>query len=196
MRRVVLIDVLIILERDILRNIRNSVFSWLIGTCSLIGTRPSEANDASFSDFFIFHFLATFSFFNTLLVPPSSRPSFLFFPRPALSKSFRIRKSPFFSDFDESITDRPTNQPTDKTSCSDADASKKEDCSRDPRHCPGKCPAGSVARVDQRRWRRRRRLSHFRLRCFGEDRHSQAQRRRVEERTRRGNKVRVTVSGL
>ena len=37
-------------------------------------TRPSEANDASFSDFFIFHFLATFSFFysprhSLLLVP-------------------------------------------------------------------------------------------------------------------------------
>ena len=48
-------------------------------------TRPSEANDASFSDFFIFHFLATFG----------------------------IRKSPFFSDFDESITDRPTDQQTD-----------------------------------------------------------------------------------
>ena len=78
--------------------------------------------------------LATFSFFIfqqlfnflTLLVTPSS--SSLFFPRPALSESFRIRKRPFFSDFDESITNRPTNrptdQPTDKASYRDADASK------------------------------------------------------------------------
>ena len=47
-----------------------------------------------------------------------------------MSKSFGIRKSPFFSDFDESITDRPTdgrtNRPTDKTSYRDADASKKQ----------------------------------------------------------------------
>ena len=50
-----------------------------------------------------------------LLVPAS--PSTLFFPHPALSKSFRIHKSPFFIDFDESITnqrkDQPTKQPTD-----------------------------------------------------------------------------------
>ncbi len=50
-----------------------------------------------------------------------------------LSKSIRIRKSPFFINFDEIITDRrtdrPTNQrtdgPTDKASYRDADASKK-----------------------------------------------------------------------
>ena len=50
-----------------------------------------------------------------LLVPPSS--STLFFHHPALSKSFKICKSQFFIDFDESIinqpTDQPTNQPTD-----------------------------------------------------------------------------------
>ena len=43
-------------------------------------TRSSEANDASFSDFFIFHFLATFSFFysprhSLLLVPLFSSSS-------------------------------------------------------------------------------------------------------------------------
>ena len=86
-------------------------------------TRPSEANDASFSDFFIFHFLTTFSFFHSLpllpyrpfsflLVPPSF--SSLLLPRPALSKSCNIRKSPFFINFDESITDGPTDQPTDR----------------------------------------------------------------------------------
>ena len=36
-----------------------------------------------------------------IFVPPSF--SSLFFPRPALSKSFRIGKSPFFINFDESI---------------------------------------------------------------------------------------------
>ena len=85
-------------------------------------TRPSEANDASFSDFFIFHFLTTFSFFHSLpllpyrpfsflLVPPSF--SSLLLPRPALSKSFRIRKRPFSIDLDESVTDGRTNRPTD-----------------------------------------------------------------------------------
>ena len=73
--------------------------------------------------------LTTFSFFHSprpsfLPVPPSSS---LFFPRSALSKSFRIRKSPFFIDFDKSITDRrtnqPTNQPMDKPAYRDADAS-------------------------------------------------------------------------
>ena len=49
--------------------------------------------------------------FLLLLVPLSS--SSLFSPRPALSKSFRICKSPFFIDFDESITNRPTDRPTD-----------------------------------------------------------------------------------
>ena len=47
-----------------------------------------------------------------LLVTPSS--SSLFFPRPALSKSIRIRKSPFYINFDESITNRPTDQRTDR----------------------------------------------------------------------------------
>ena len=62
-------------------------------TCThLTSTRPSEANDASFSDFFIFHFLATFSFFFTLLVPCSSRPSFLLVPR----SSFLLPPCPSF----------------------------------------------------------------------------------------------------
>ena len=87
-------------------------------------TRPSEANDASLSDFFIFNFLATFSFFH------SPRPTFLssllprpsFFPRPALSRLFRIRKSRFWR---KQITDQRTNQrQTDKASYRDADASK------------------------------------------------------------------------
>ena len=76
-----------------------------------VRTRPSEANDASFSDFFIFHFLATFSFFH------SPRPSFLlslFFPRPELSKHLTIRICPFFIDFDKSIVDQPTNGSTDR----------------------------------------------------------------------------------
>ena len=87
--------------------------------------RPS----ATFSFFIFVSNFFTFSHSSSLylLVPPSS--SSLFFPRPALSKSFRIRKSPFFIDFDESITDgrtnQPTNQPTDKASYRDADASKK-----------------------------------------------------------------------
>ena len=75
---------------------------------SILSTRPSEAN-ASFSDFFIFLFFQQLFHFFTLLfppVPPSS--SSLFFPRP------------FFNDFDESIT----NQPTDKPSYGDEDASK------------------------------------------------------------------------
>ena len=42
--------------------------------CQTHVTRPSEANDASFCDFFIFHFLATFSFFH------SPHPSFLLVP--------------------------------------------------------------------------------------------------------------------
>ena len=46
-----------------------------------------------------------------LLVPPS--PSSLFLPRPALSKPLRILKRSFFIDFDESVTNRRTNQPTD-----------------------------------------------------------------------------------
>ena len=62
-----------------------------------------------------------------LLVSPSS--SSLFFPQPALSKSFKIRKSPFFINFDKSIMDRrtnqPTNQPMDKPAYRDTDASLK-----------------------------------------------------------------------
>ena len=58
-----------------------------------------------FNNSFIFSLLS--------LLPP--RPSF---GRPALSESFRIRKSPFSIDFDESITDRltdgQTNGPTDR----------------------------------------------------------------------------------
>ena len=46
-----------------------------------------------------------------LLVPPSSLS--LFLPRPALSESFRIRKWPFFIDLDESVTNQPTDRPTD-----------------------------------------------------------------------------------
>ena len=62
-------------------------------------------------------FFTIFSFFYSLrrsflFVAPSS--SSLFPHRPALSKSFRIRKSPFFINFDESITDQPTNRPTDR----------------------------------------------------------------------------------
>ena len=58
------------------------------------------------SSFFIF--LLFFSFFSLTsslhpLVPPSSS---LFFPRPALSKSSRIHKTPFFIDFDEDLIDR------------------------------------------------------------------------------------------
>ena len=60
--------------------------------------RPMMRPLANFS-FFIFQQL--FHFF-TLLVPPSSS---LFFPRPARSKSFRIRIS---------ITDGPTDRPTDQ----------------------------------------------------------------------------------
>merc|ERR1719427_1342077 len=56
------------------------------------------------------------------LVPPSS--TFPFLPRPALSKSYRIRKRPVFIDLDESVTDGPTDRPTngrtDKASYRDA----------------------------------------------------------------------------
>ena len=84
-------------------------------------------NDASSSHFSIFHFFTTFSFFYSphcsfLLITPSSlpllppRPSlllvppsflFLFLPRPALSQS--LHKRPFFIDFDESVTEQPTD---------------------------------------------------------------------------------------
>ena len=90
--------------------------------------------------FSFFIFLTTFFIFFTLLVPPSSPsllppcPSFLLVPpssssllppHPTLFKSLRIRKSPFFIDFDETIIDRPTDGSTDKASYKDADASKK-----------------------------------------------------------------------
>ena len=99
-------------------------------------------HDASSIHFFISHF--TLSFFHSLrrscllvapssssllpprrsffLVPPSSLS--LFLPRPAMPKSFRIRKRPFFTEFGESVTKRrtdgPTNQRTDKASYRDA----------------------------------------------------------------------------
>ena len=96
--------------------------------------KTTGVNDASSSHVFIFHFFTTFSFFHSprcsfLLVAPSSlplippRPSFLlvppsslfvFLPRPALSQSLRIHKRPFFIDFDESVTDRPTDGRTDQ----------------------------------------------------------------------------------
>ena len=79
-------------------------------------TRSSEANGASLSDFFIFLFFF-YNFFifslsslllsprpSFLLVPPSSSsllPPHPSSPRPALSKSFTIRKIPFFIDFDK-----------------------------------------------------------------------------------------------
>ena len=67
-----------------------------------------------------------FSFFDSprptfLLVPPSS--SSLFLPRPAQFRSLKIRRS-FFIDSDESVSDQPTDQPTnrrtDKVSYRDA----------------------------------------------------------------------------
>ena len=96
--------------------------------------RPMMRPLATFSFLIFFN---DFSFFlsprpSFLLAPPSSSsllPPHPSFPRPALSKSFRIRKSPFFINFDESITDgrtdQVTNQPTDKASYRDADASNK-----------------------------------------------------------------------
>ncbi len=103
--------------------------------------RPMMRPMATFSFLIFFN---DFSFFlyprpSFLLAPPSSSsllPPHPSFPRPALSESFRFRKSPFFINFDESITDgptdrrtngptdRPTDQPTDKASYRDADASK------------------------------------------------------------------------
>ena len=77
--------------------------------------------------FSFFIFLQLFHFFTFLVAPSSSsllppRPSFLlvppsslflFLPLPVLSRSLRIPKRPFFIGFDESVTDRPTDQPTD-----------------------------------------------------------------------------------
>ena len=76
--------------------------------------KTEVVHDASSNHFFIFSLYPSLlsprrSF---LIVPPSSLP--LFLPSPALSKSFRIRESLFFIDFDESITDRPTDQPTNR----------------------------------------------------------------------------------
>ena len=87
---------------------------------------------ATFSFFFLFLFFI-FSLSSLLLPPccsflrvhPSSFPllrpssSFSFLrvplPRPALSKSFRIRGRPFFIDLDKSVTyDQPANHPTDR----------------------------------------------------------------------------------
>ena len=105
-------------------------------------------------------FFTTFSFF-TLLIAPSStsllslRPSFLLVhpysssllpPRPSsfliqLSKLFRIRKRPFFIDFDESVTDQPTDPRTDKASYRDARTHlKKIDFVRQSMH-PSVCPS-------------------------------------------------------
>ena len=91
-------------------------------------TRPSEANDASFGDFFIFlFFLTTFHFF-TLLVPPSSSsvlppdPSFFFNQHcPNHLESVKVHFSSILTD---QATDQPTDQQTDKASHGDADASK------------------------------------------------------------------------
>ena len=98
-------------------------------------TWPSEANDASSSDFFLFHFI-------TLLVPPSS-PSLL--PPPASSSLLPPRPSFFLiqhclNHLESEIghfssiltkalpTDRRTNQPTDKASDRDTVASKNLHC--------------------------------------------------------------------
>ena len=73
----------------------------------------------------LFHFSFFYNFFifhsprrSFLPITPSSSSSFL--PRQALSTSFRFRKRPFFIDLDESVTDGPTDQPTDKATYRDA----------------------------------------------------------------------------
>jgi len=80
-------------------------------------TRPSEANDASFSDFFIFHFLATFLFFHS---PP---PSFLsslppcpsFFLVQHCLNHLESVKVHFSAILTKALrTDQPTDQPTDR----------------------------------------------------------------------------------
>ena len=88
--------------------------------------KQNHASSSHLESFFIF--LQLFHFFTLLVAPSSSsllppRPSFLlvplsslslFLPRPELSESFRIRKRPFFTEFDESVTDRRTDGPTDR----------------------------------------------------------------------------------
>ena len=95
-------------------------------TMTINKTRRSTMRPQATFSFFIF--LQLFHFFTLLVAPSSSsllppRPSFLlvplsslslFLPRPELSESFRIRKRPFFTEFDESVTDQPTNGPTDQ----------------------------------------------------------------------------------
>ena len=92
--------------------------------------------------FSFFIFLQLFHFF-TLIVAPSS-PSllpprrsfllvapfslFLFLHRPALSRSLRIHKRPFFIKFDESVTNQRTDGRTDKASCRDARTHLKRRC--------------------------------------------------------------------
>ena len=118
-------------------------------------TRPGEANDASFSNFFCI-FKATFSYFHSHCpsfqpVPPSTppsslsllppHPSFLLVPPssssllPPCPSIFLVQR---YLNHSESIkvhfssilskalpTDRRTNQPMDKASYRDADASQK-----------------------------------------------------------------------
>ena len=88
------------------------------------GTRPSEANDASFSDFFIIQFCSNsfiFSLSSSLLTP---RPSF-FLVQHCLNHLESV-KGHFSAILTKALpTDRPTDQPTDKASYRDADASKK-----------------------------------------------------------------------
>ena len=101
--------------------------------------KTEVVNDASLSNFFIFHFFFHFFHFFTLLVAPSSlsllprsssllvAPPSSLLPRrsflavgpssssllPTLFISFRICKSRYFIKFDESVTNRRTNQRTD-----------------------------------------------------------------------------------
>ena len=86
-------------------------------------TRPSEANDASFSDFFIFHFLATFSFFH------SPRPSFLsslFFLVQHCPNHLESVKVHFSAILTKALrTDQRKVGPTDKASYRDARAHLK-----------------------------------------------------------------------
>ena len=63
-----------------------------------------------------------------LLVPPPS--SSLFLTRPAPSESFRIRKRPFFIDFDKSVTSRRTNRKTDQPTGGQSLLKRCEDASK------------------------------------------------------------------